>query len=245
MDFRKIETKKLYMQIAEQIMERIRDGRLPTGSKLPSDRDIAAQMGVSRPSVREALIALELLGVVEMRVGQGTFVVGKPVSFEALRSSHMASPFDLLEARAVIESNVAVLVAQKWEQGAIDKEAYRRTYEITEEMRRIIDDEGLVDQFYRLGLGFHKALAESTGNEVLSGVVSDLVDSTGHPLWTVINKKILEDRKARESQIREHELVLSAIERGDGQTAAEAMRHHLEELSELFLNDEEHGNAGS
>lgn len=241
MDFKRIEPKRLSIQIADQIMERVRDGRLPTGSKLPSDRDLAAQMGVSRPSVREALITLELLGVVEMRVGRGTFIVGQPISLEALRSSHLASPFDLIETRAVIESNVAVLVTQKWEQGTIDKEAYRRTYEVTEEMRRIAGDDDRVEQFYRLGMGFHKALAESTGNEVLAGVVSDLVDATGHPLWTVINQKILEDREAREAQIREHELVLSAIERGDGQTAAEAMRHHLDELSDLFLSDQDQG----
>jgi DNA-binding FadR family transcriptional regulator len=235
MDFRKIETKKLYIQIAEQIMERVRDGRLPPGSKLPSDRELAAQMGVSRPSIREALIALELLGVVEMRVGQGTFVVGKPISLEALRSSRLASPFDLLEARMVVESNVAVLVARKWQQGDIDKEAYKKAYEITEEMRRIVADDVRVEQFYRLGLGFHKALAEAGGNEVLAGVVSDLVDATGHPLWALINKKILQDRKARENQIKEHELVLSAIERSDGEAASRAMCHHLEELSDMAL----------
>lgn len=235
MDFRKIEPRKLYLQIADQIMERVRDGRLPLGGRLPSERDLALQMGVSRPSLREALISLELLGVVEMRVGQGTFVVGKPVSLEALRSLRLASPFDLIETRMVIESNVTVLVAQKYQQGVVDKEAYRKTYEITEEMQRIVADDERVEQFYGLGLGFHKALAEASGNEVLSGVVSGLVDATGHPLWALINNKVLQDYEARVSQIREHEFVMSAIERGDGQAAARAMRHHLEELGDLAL----------
>jgi GntR family transcriptional repressor for pyruvate dehydrogenase complex len=119
-DFRKIEPKKLYLQIADQIMERVGDGRLPPGNKLPSERELAIQMGVSRPSVREALIALELLGVVKIRIGQGTFVVGNPASLETLGLSKMVSPLDLLEARAVIESNVVVLVAQKWEEGTIE-----------------------------------------------------------------------------------------------------------------------------
>ncbi len=235
MDFRKIEPKKLYLQIAEQIMERIGDGRLPLGSKLPSERDVAAQMGVSRPSIREALIALELLGVVEIRIGQGTFVVGKPASLKTLGSSKMVLPFDLLEARSAIESNVAVLVARKWQEGTIDERAFKETYKITEQMKRILADDDRVEEFYGLGLGFHKALAEASNNEVLSEVVGSLVEATNHPLWALINKKILEDRSAREDQIREHEVVLDAIQRGDGEAASRAMRHHIEELAELVL----------
>ncbi len=235
MDFRKIEPKKLYLQIAEQIMERIGDGRLPIGSKLPSERDMATQMGVSRPSIREALIALELLGVVEIRIGQGTFVVGKPASLKTLGSSRMVLPFDLLEARAAIESNVAVLVARKWQDGTIDERAFKKTYKITEQMKRILADDDRVEEFYGLGLGFHKALAEASSNEVLSEVVGSLVEATNHPLWALINKKILEDRSAREDQIREHEVVLDAIQRGDGEAASRAMRHHIEELAELVL----------
>ncbi len=235
MDFRKIEPKKLYLQIAEQIMERVRDGRLPRGSKLPAERELAAQMGVSRPSVREALIALELLGVVEIRIGQGTFVVGKPASMERLGSSKMVSPFDLLEARVTIESNVAVLVAWKWKDGTIDERTFKKTYEITEQMKRVVADDDRVEEFYALGLGFHKALAEASNNEVLFEVVGSLVEATSHPLWALINKKILENRSAREDQIREHELVLDAIQRGDGEAASRAMRHHIEELAELVL----------
>ena len=235
MSFQRIEPKKLYLQIADQIMERVKDGRLPSGSKLPPERDLAVQMGVSRPSVREALIVLELLGVVEIRIGQGTFVVGKPASLETLGASKMASPMDLLEARSTVESNVVVLVAQKWGEGALDEKAFKKTFEITEQMKAIVDDVGRVEKFYRLGLGFHKALAEASNNEVLSEMVGYLVEATSHPLWSLINKKILESREARDEQIREHELVLDAIQRGDGEAASRAMRHHIEELAELVL----------
>lgn len=234
-DFRRIEFKKLYLQIADQIMERVADGRLLPGSKLPSERELAAQMGVSRPSVREALIALELLGVVEIRIGQGTFVVGRPASLETLDSSKMVSPLDLLEARSAIESNVAVLVARKWQDGTIDERAFKKTYEITEQMKRIVTDGDRVEEFYRLGLGFHKALAEASNNDVLSEVVGNLVEATSHPLWALINKKILENRSAREDQIREHEVVLDAIQRGDSEAASRAMQHHIEDLKELVL----------
>jgi GntR family transcriptional repressor for pyruvate dehydrogenase complex len=234
-DFRRIEPKKLYLRIADQILERVGDGRLPPGTKLPSERELASQMGVSRPSVREAFIALELLGVVEIRIGQGTFVVGRPASLETLSLSGMASPFDLLEARSTIESNVVVLVARKWQDGTIDERAFKRTYEIGEQMKRIVGDEDRVEDFYGLGLAFHEALAEASNNEVLSKVVGNLVEATSHPLWALINRKILESRSAREEQIREHEVVLEAIQRGDGEAAARAMRHHIEELKGLVL----------
>jgi DNA-binding FadR family transcriptional regulator len=235
MGFRRIEPRKLYLQIADQIMERVGDGRLPRGTKLPSERDLAAQMGVSRPSVREALIVLELFGVVEIRIGQGTFVVGKPASLETLSLSKMVSPFDLLEARSAIESNVAVLVARKWKDGTIDERAFKKIYEIDKQMKRIVGDEDRVEEFFRLGLAFHEALAEASNNEVLSEVVGNLVEATSHPLWALINKKILENRNARENQIREHEIVVDAIQGGDGEAAARAMQHHIEDLKGLVL----------
>lgn len=235
MEFRKIEAKKLYLQIAEQIMERVRDGRLAPGNRLPAERDLAAQMGVSRPSVREALIALELLGVVEIRIGQGTYVVGRAVPLESIVAFEMVAPFDLLEARAVIESEVAMLVARKRAEGTADEEALEKTYEITAQMKRLVAEDGRVEEFYSLGLGFHRALAEASNNEVLAGVVGSLVEATSHPLWALINRKVLEDRVAREEQIREHEEVLAAIARGEGETAARAMQNHIEDLKGLVL----------
>lgn len=235
MDFQRIESRKLYLQIADQIMERVGDGRLPPGSKLPAERELATQMGVSRPSVREALIVLELLGVVEIRIGHGTFVMGKAASLETLESAKMVSPLDLLEARATIESNVAVLVARKWGDGTIDEQAFKKTYEITEQMKQIVTDGDRVEEFYGLGLGFHKALAEASNNDVLSEIVGSLVEATSHPLWALINKKILENRSARDEQIQEHEAILTAVQRGDGEVAAEAMRHHIEDLKKLVL----------
>lgn len=235
MPFHKVEAKKLYIQIADQIVQHVRDGELPPGSKLPSERDLALQMGVSRPSVREALIALELLRVVEIRIGQGTFVVGGPVSFEVLRSLTLVPPLDLIEARQVIEGNVVELLASKWSRGTIKEESFERAYAITEEMKQIVADSSQLEAFYRLALQFHKSLAEASNNEVLSGVVGNLVDTRGHPLWDLINKKVLETREAREGQIQEHETILSAIQQGDGRAAADAMKHHLEELAELVL----------
>jgi len=235
LDFKRVEPKKLYLQVAEHLMAGVRDGRLSRGAKLPSDRDLSAQMRVSRPTVREALIALELLGVVEMRAGQGTFVVGGPSSLEALGDTRLASPFEVIEARAAVEAGVVMLLARKWQTGQLNEGAYSRTRKITETMKALVSRDDKADEFLRLGLDFHKALAEACGNETLSRMVGELADFASQPLWTLANQKIVEDRTAREDQIEEHEAVLEAIERGDSGLAQEAMSHHLSELSKMAL----------
>ena len=215
-------------------MGQIEEGTLKRGGKLPSERDLALQMGVGRPSVREALIALELLGVVEIRIGQGTYVVGAPASVATLQSD-LVSPFDLLEARAVIESNVVVLLARKWNQGKVDEQNLRRACAITDHMSSIVADNAQLEEFYQLGLDFHKVLAASSSNEILSRMVGELVEATSHPLWALINRKILQSHEVRENMIREHEAIISAIKKGDEEGASRAMQHHIEDLEKWGL----------
>lgn len=235
--FSKIQTTKRYLQIADQILERIRSGALATGSQLPPERELAAQMGVSRPTIREALIALELLRVVEIRIGQGTYVVGDVhASLEDLARSSGLAPFDLLEARLVIESNTAARCAERWANGEQNEEALRKVIAISHSMTQIVHDADQVNEFYRLGLEFHKALAACSTNEILEQIICHLVDATGHPLWELINRKLLEDQQIRQSQIEEHEQVVRAIQQGDDVAAARAMRHHLTHLADFSLS---------
>src|SRR5438034_11600799 len=88
MPFQSIEPRRLYRQIAEQIRALIRSGEFVAGSRLPPERDLAKQLGVSRPSVREALIALEVEGLVEVKIGSGIYVLG---SGNGPSSEHPAS----------------------------------------------------------------------------------------------------------------------------------------------------------
>jgi GntR family transcriptional regulator, transcriptional repressor for pyruvate dehydrogenase complex len=98
MPLQAVETKRLYRQIAEQLRRLIAAGEYPLGSRLPPERDLAAQLGVSRPSVREALIALEVEGLVEVRMGSGIYVK----ALDATRGGVEAAlgPFDIIRARA-------------------------------------------------------------------------------------------------------------------------------------------------
>jgi DNA-binding FadR family transcriptional regulator len=112
MPFQSIEPRRLYRQIADQIRALIRRGEFATGSRLPPERDLARQLGVSRPSVREALIALEVEGLVDVRIGSGIYVRAPDAAVATDAPEATAGPFELLRARYVIESECAALAAK-------------------------------------------------------------------------------------------------------------------------------------
>src|SRR5512144_2293892 len=115
MPFQSIQPRRLSRQIAEQIRGLIHSGEFPAGARLPPERDLARQLGVSRPSVREALIALEVEGLVEVRIGSGIYVQaprGKDPPAEGADTHAEAGPFELLRARYVIEAECAALAAK-------------------------------------------------------------------------------------------------------------------------------------
>src|SRR5205809_8138934 len=123
MPIHSIEPRRLYRQIADQIRALIRSREFAAGARLPPERDLARQLGVSRPSVREALIALEVEGMVEVRIGSGIYVLAGTAPHVVNGLDAPAGPFGLLRARYVVERECAALAsqsAQKGYQHAID-----------------------------------------------------------------------------------------------------------------------------
>src|SRR6187455_2664505 len=117
MPIQAVESRRLYRQIADQIAELIDTGEYRTGARLPPERDLAKQLGVSRPSVREALIALEVEGYVEVRVGSGVYVndkrlAGRVPAPAGISLPEDSGPFELIRARWIIESECAALAAK-------------------------------------------------------------------------------------------------------------------------------------
>ncbi len=112
MPIQTIESQRLYRQIAEQLSALITSGEFAIGQRLPSERELAASLGVSRPSVREALIALEIAGRVEVRVGAGIYVAAPHPIAVSDPDTEGQGPFELLRARWVIEGEVAALAAR-------------------------------------------------------------------------------------------------------------------------------------
>src|SRR5688572_18921718 len=112
MPLQAVENRRLYRQIADQIAALIERGEYAAGARLPPERDLARQLGVSRPSVREALIALEVEGYVEVRVGSGVYVLGSRGASSRAALSEDSGPFELIKARWLIEAECAALAAK-------------------------------------------------------------------------------------------------------------------------------------
>src|SRR5262245_4157662 len=163
-----VENRRLYRQIADQIAALIEKGEYDAGQRLPPERDLAKQLGVSRPSVREALIALEVEGYVEVRVGSGVYVVGRG---PALRSEPLpadSGPFELIRARWLIEAECAAVAA---------KQATRAQVRAMEEaLDQMEADRGRGMMPLAADRLFHLRIAEASGNSALALVVKTLWD---------------------------------------------------------------------
>src|SRR5690606_41667136 len=103
------EPRRLYQQIADRVRNLIQDGQFPAGSRLPAERELAQQLGVSRPSLREALIALEIAGNVEIRMGSGIYVTAESEKRSFSHGTSIGeSPLEIMQAREMVEGSVVV-----------------------------------------------------------------------------------------------------------------------------------------
>jgi DNA-binding FadR family transcriptional regulator len=170
-----VEPTRLYRQIADQIASLIDRGEFAPGARLPAERELAAVLGVSRTSVREAIICLELAGRVEVRVGTGIFVCPRSARSAAPLPSvaDAPGPFELLAARQVIEGEIAALAAR-----TIRRDDLRTLRGTMERMRQSAAERGPRDQADR---EFHVTIAQATGNSALRAVVNRLWDARSHP----------------------------------------------------------------
>ncbi|HEY0064231.1 MAG TPA: FadR/GntR family transcriptional regulator [Telluria sp.] len=214
---------RLYRVVASRIQELIEQENIKPGERLPSERDLAAKLSVSRTSLREALIALELGGIIEVRGGSGVYV-----SEQAAAESDVLEvgpgPFEVLAARRMIEAEVAAIAAKMATDSAID--AILRA---VLEMERDHDDRGANEMADR---NFHLAIARATGNSALVGVVEYLWNQRG-TLWHKL-KEHFQTEELRKQTLHDHRAILEAIASHDVPGARQAMRAHLERVTRTF-----------
>jgi DNA-binding FadR family transcriptional regulator len=217
---------RLYLAVVEQLEQAIQSGVHPVGGRLPSERELAERLGVSRPVVREAIIVLESRGLVQTRHGAGVFVQSDTPNAAAATVDSDSGPFEVIEARRLLEGEIAALAAEL----VTDRQIA--------EMQRLIDrmadmrlDNATREKADR---AFHIALARVTGNDVLVGIVEKL--------WDMRYQSALCEyffRRAREIGIEppvdEHQTVLEALKAGDTEAARSAMREHLARVTENLL----------
>jgi GntR family transcriptional repressor for pyruvate dehydrogenase complex len=221
-----IEPRRLYRQIAEQLRGLIRSGEYPVGARLPPERDLALQLKVSRPSVREALIALEVEGLVEVRMGSGIYVIAPEPGQSAARVESELSPFEIIRARQLIECELAALAAGSKNTSAI-VHGLRDALDL---MEADIARELMPIRGDRL---FHVRVAEASENGALLRVVTELYDQRNNPLFDRLGRHFERVDTWREA-VAEHRLVVAAIAAEDSARARAAMHEHLQRSHDRF-----------
>jgi GntR family transcriptional repressor for pyruvate dehydrogenase complex len=211
------ETRRLYQQIADEVRGLIQKGQYPAGSRLPAERDLAQQLGVSRPSLREALIALEIDGTIEIRMGSGIYVLTAVKSLSSGRPLG-ESPTELMQARAVIESAVIVQAA-----ALISRE---RLAELRSILVVMGDEIAAGRKPIEQDRQFHLAIAEQAGNSVLTEIVVRLFDERHSPMSEHIRGRF-ETPDSWAIALREHGAIVAALEASDPLSAQASMYSHL------------------
>lgn len=209
-----------YVGLARQIYDLIASGDETPGARLPSERTLAERFGVSRTQVREAIIALEVQGVVEVRIGSGIYVAkaseARSIAFELPRGP---GPIETLRARAVIESGIAALAATERKDADLD-----RLFAALRAMSESMNDKAANEIADR---EFHLAIARATGNDVLRIVMTTMWDnSRADPLWKKIEEHFHTPALRAASQ-EDHRQIFSAILARDAVAASAMMQAHL------------------
>ena len=225
MPIQSIEPRRLYRQIADQIRALVRSGEYTAGQRLPPERDLARQLGVSRPSVREALIALEVEGLVEVRIGSGIYVLGAGNGHDG-EVQAASGPFELLRARWIIEGECAALAAK-----SAKKEHVAAIEDALKQMQRIMETDKV--QPLAADRMFHLRIAEATGNGALVAVVKMLwVERTG-PLYKQLEHHY-DSPALWIAAMAEHRAIVAAIAAHDAAGARGAMQRHLTQAYKRF-----------
>jgi len=222
----KMSDKRLYHSVAKQIKQMVVDGAYPAGSRLPGERDLAEQLDVSRVTIREAQIALEAAGILDIRVGSGVYVLRK--SSDDKDALPDVSAFELTEARSAIESEAAALAAT-----TITDEELDLLDEIVARMAPDNDPSSPIES--DADCEFHIAIARATKNNAMLETVERL--------WRIRSEKP-EVRQAYDSicemnpqkRLKEHRDIAIALRKRDPERARKAMRTHFKCIIEAMLS---------
>lgn len=213
-------------QIATRLLSLLKEKHLKPGDKLPPERELAALMQVSRSSLREALRALSMMNVLEIRQGSGTYVSSLDSELLAERLSFIFSVKDsavteLFEARKILEAGIAGLAAQRV--AAEDIEALKLCLAASKEA---VDNP---DAFLKADLALHKKITEIARNSVLTSMYDSISQ-----LNLASRSRTNEIPGLREQSHKDHQQIVTALETRDAQAAQQAMLQHLNNVEQKF-----------
>jgi DNA-binding FadR family transcriptional regulator len=221
-------TQRRYQEVAARISRYVAEHGLVPGSRLPGEIDLAKVCGVSRPTIREAMVALEIAGELEIRSGSGAYV-REAVNPMSLVLDSGPGPFELLRARLLIEGEIAsdaALYASAGDLAKIEK--------TLQSMRRLVLSKTNAQVSDRQ---FHVAIGEAAKNSVLASIVDGLWAGMFAPMYHRLSQRAGLDRHQAEA-LEDHEAIFTAIAERNPNEARRAMRRHLYHVEEHLTSDE-------
>lgn len=220
------ESQRLYERIAQKLASSIAGGEYKIGQRLPSERELAQAFDVSRPTIREAIIALELDRLVEVRVGSGVYVMNKEPP-DGKAGATDIGPFELLEARRSIEGEAAALAATR-----IDEAQLTVLGDLLAEMRTENEHDVVLSE--DADRRFHELIAEATQNSGMIAAVKMLWDARARsPQNRSLSIKVR--ASGIKPRIDEHTAILKALKQRNADAARAAMREHLTRVIDALL----------
>ena len=221
-----VAAEKTYQRLAEQIVALISGGEFKVGERLPSERTLADRFQVSRTSVREAVIALEVQEMVEVRGGSGIYVCRPPDVAKPVYVPEGPGPFELLRARRLVEGEIVAQAAELRKDIEVD-----RIYSALAAMRESCDDKRANEDADH---NFHLSIAEATGNAVLVSMVNALWGQLRGPIWQRLEEHF-HTPVLRQASLQDHQQIFSAIAMRDSAAARNAMHAHIDRVISEFV----------
>lgn len=217
-------SERLYIKIATDILTQIKHGVISVGERIPPERKLADELGVSRTVIREAMVYLELIGVAEIRKGSGVYVTqDEPIQLP--QELPDVTPFEVTEARRVLESQLAAIAAEKASQSLIDE--LEECVILMESAKRFSKPELRKSASVDADMQFHVLIAQASENPLLIKFHAELMQNhMGGEMWARLNIMAGEPAE-RGIWTDDHRNVLEAIKARDPQAAYNAMQNHL------------------
>ncbi len=225
-------TKRRYYEVGLQIEELLYSGVFKAGERLPSERELSERFDSSRATIREAIIMLELKGLVVVKQGAGIYFIDSPekITQRTIIPHSDIGPFELMQGRQIIESNIAGFAATQIKINEL------------RELKRTLDMQaqelhGDSEKFEELDRTFHTLIADSTQNRVLINQAAEMWRNVRiqNPLWKALNEKYLHEPSLKESWLNDHKRIFIALQRRSAEEAKQAVWQHIENSKQELL----------
>lgn len=235
MPLKPVRQKRLYQQIAEQIYDLIASGEIERGTRLPGENGLARDLGVSRPSVREALIVLETAGIIEVVNGAGSYVRPDAAIVRHLPWTHIddgPGPLEQFRARLILEPELAAEAALR-----VGAEEIRELERLLQKIREnIAADERVSDSHFE----FHERIAFASGNSILANVVHDLLwRNRTQEVWRTVRTRV-DSAENLGKGVKFRAALIKKLRARDGRAARSLMNRHLKRIGEIYFGSHFH-----